>query len=1541
MKHAYYFGSIIATICLLAVAAHAANWLAPLRSILKHVPQIAVAAPPQPATLSRTTSYFVKFEQMPARPELLIAADERRKYGIIEFESAFRLAAMQSVFILRVERATNNSRATDADFSQWLERLSRRSDIAYIEPVPDYRLFCTPNDPQFADQWNLQNILAAGAWSDLIDACDFSVSCSQEIVVAVVDDALLTTHEDLSTKIWTNNAEIAANGIDDDANGYIDDRHGWDVFGNDNNPNPDNPDCTHGTHVGGIIGAATNNALGIASLGFNCRLLPVKSGSCGSSAVEAAYQGVEYAIATQADIISMSWGGGQYSATYQTLFDLAYSQGIICIAAAGNDAVPTPMYPAAYDHVISVGASDINNQITDFSNYGTSIDIMAPGKDILSTIATNNTAYATMSGTSMACPLVSSAAALMLCLDPAMSPDAFEACLTSNATNIDLQNPNFVGQIGAGLMNVAAMVNCLHIPPNAEFSFDPHTYCPNEAIALLNESSGYNITNYQWTFSGGTPATANTAVPPPVWFGTAGTHTISLSVSNDYGSDTYSATVAVGTPTTTLNGNVTTVLGANATLSLNYNGTLPYTLTYTDGSNTYTINNIAESPYYFNVLASDTTVYTLLSASNAYCTAAVNGQGTVNILQISSDICAYSTIFGTNQANSTSGYYDYDTETYYSMGSNPNFGIFNAALGTYTSGLNYQGLNFSLSENYQLPNGDFIRAGGDAWGFNSDWYMVRTDAAGNWLWGKRYECPGRQTALVLAQGTDDHAFIGGWFNTTGGTSDDYGIYKIDLNNGNVMATAIASVVGDDQAGGMASDGAGGVYQLGEVEGSEYLVLLHYDSDLNLIESRRYDSAPTFSLNAGALTRLPDGGLLIHVIAHNSEDGAILRLDDNLDLVWARTYNLPVPTTITSSVRAILGGNNDFYLPVYVLDGAWSNPNSFILHINLDGTMLGAKSYPAPLESPGFLGYNPNTAGYEVLLAMNIPNSASFGDYDFALIRTDANLSNSCLLDDAAVTLNNDVWSAGAISVTVTTAAITPTDVSTTTEALDLFADTPCIECELASTCIDTCAIVASDNNICVGETISFTASCTGATPNNYFWTLNDTLQFATTALAQYTFAQTGTHTVSLLAIASDTCILSASYDIDVIALQGDAIGDQVICPTESVQLIAQGGSGYIWTPTDFLNDPTSATPIANPDTTTTYYVDIINPNGCILRDSLTVWVSPLPVINPATRDTVLCGIDTLSLVLNEGLSPISNYDYIWSPAVGLSCTNCFAPTATITENITYSLQVTNSLGCSAVQTFNIMMYENTDTTLQAQICAGESFDFGGIALTDSGAYTDTLISAQGCDSLVQLVLTVQPLLTTDSTATICAGESFDFGGIALTDSGTYTDTLVSAQGCDSLVQLVLTVQPLLTTDSTATICAGESFDFGGIALTDSGTYTDTLISVQGCDSLVQQLQLNVISCGQAPTLLVPTAFSPNGDGINDVWQIIGSGINSLSVSVYNRWGQVVYTSTDLNAAWNGKCSGRDCDLGVYVYYVNGSYMDGEPFARKGNLTLVR
>lgn len=322
----------------------------------------------------------------------------------------------------------------DKSSEAFLAEANANAAIAYAEPNYILRLVgnqvmdeVVPNDPQFNRLWGLKNEgqsdssgQAGVAGADISATKAWAVEQgSREILVAVIDTGVDYTHPDLAANIAYNMGEYGdgkeSNGIDDDGNGFVDDFRGWNFAGvSNNNPMDDN---NHGTHCSGTIGAVGNDGNGIAGVAWNVGIVPVKFlTGAGSGTLADAVSAIQYATIRGVDIMSNSWGGGGFT---QSMFDAiteAKEAGILFVAAAGNDGRNTdanPAYPAGYqiENVISVAATDNRDTAANFSNFGKrTVHIAAPGKNVYSTIPGNS--YASYSGTSMATPHVSGAAAL-------------------------------------------------------------------------------------------------------------------------------------------------------------------------------------------------------------------------------------------------------------------------------------------------------------------------------------------------------------------------------------------------------------------------------------------------------------------------------------------------------------------------------------------------------------------------------------------------------------------------------------------------------------------------------------------------------------------------------------------------------------------------------------------------------------------------------------------------------------------------------------------------------------------------------------------------------------------------------------------------------------------------------------------------------------------------------------------------------------------------------------------------------------------------
>jgi len=487
------------------------------------------------------------------------------RYGITEISKPFKSAKsdiLQRTFKIDFENMY--------EIDNFIRELSQNQAIEYAEPAPLFFINLIPDDPYYnADlsggmmgsansSWHLNLINADEAW-------DVTVGNS-DIVVAVLDNAIWIDHPDLTNKVVL--AVDLGNGDDD--------------------PNP--PEATyiwsHGTHSAGLIGAETNNGIGVASIGNGISIMAVKLGDDASDgqAMAAGYEGITWAADHGADVINMSWGSPQFFQTMQNIVNYAYNIGCVLVGAAGNNGngaetqvnpdIPINYvgYPAALDHVIAVGSCDIGDNKSDFSNYGTWIDVLAPGGyategfmgigafSVLSTTynepgtvwdmingTTGGAAsfgvsgnYDLMQGTSMACPVTAGLCGLILSANPDLTPEELTALLKSTCDNVDAQNSEFIDSIGAGAIKLVAAVTAatnLIAPLVADFMASTVVIPVGGTVDFTDHTIG-SPTTWAWEFEGGVPSVSDLQNPTAITYNEEGVYSVILTASDGVNEDT-------------------------------------------------------------------------------------------------------------------------------------------------------------------------------------------------------------------------------------------------------------------------------------------------------------------------------------------------------------------------------------------------------------------------------------------------------------------------------------------------------------------------------------------------------------------------------------------------------------------------------------------------------------------------------------------------------------------------------------------------------------------------------------------------------------------------------------------------------------------------------------------------------------------------------------------------------------------------------------------------------------------------------------------
>lgn len=427
--------------------------------------------------------------------------------------AAARAAARQSVAAIRASRLS--PRALDAEKLQLapgasveraVKMLQRHPAVRVVEPDYVWTKTTTSNDPYYTDGslWGMYGDATSPSnafGSQAGEAWARGATGSRNIYIGVIDEGIQTTHLDLEANVWVNPDELV-NGFDDDGNGYVDDVHGWDFYSNDASVY-DGTDDDHGTHVAGTIGAEGGNGIGVAGVNWQVTLISAKflgpNGGSTSGAIAAVDYINDLKFRKGLNIVatSNSWGGGGFSQLLLDAINRGGDQNILFIAAAGNSSANTDAgsyYPQGYscttatrswDCVISVAATTSSGGLASFSNYGlNTVDLGAPGSGINSTLPGNS--YGSYSGTSMATPHVSGAAALCASIDPTQSGfDLRNALLGTTAFTASLAGKTVTG----GRLDAGSMIQLCQ-PPTGPVLGGP--------VSLTAQATGVKNVHLTW-----------------------------------------------------------------------------------------------------------------------------------------------------------------------------------------------------------------------------------------------------------------------------------------------------------------------------------------------------------------------------------------------------------------------------------------------------------------------------------------------------------------------------------------------------------------------------------------------------------------------------------------------------------------------------------------------------------------------------------------------------------------------------------------------------------------------------------------------------------------------------------------------------------------------------------------------------------------------------------------------------------------------------------------------------------------------------------
>lgn len=405
--------------------------------------------------------------------------------------------------------------------------MKKESEIVSVQQnAYAYAFAFVPNDPYYTYQWHMTIIDMENAWD---------LSTGSGVTVAVIDTGVKQSLEDLAGTNFTA---------------------GWDFVNNDNDPTDDEG---HGSHVAGTIAQTTNNGTGVAGIAYSATIMPVKVlDKRGSGSFDDIAEGIYWATDNGADVINMSLGGSSDLDILRDAVDYAWNHGVVVVCAAGNDGVSSSFYPAAYTNSISVSATTSLDTLASYSNYGTTIDISAPGGDsgdnngdgyddmiLQNTFSRTDEGYYFYAGTSMASPHVAGVAALVIAKNSSLSNAQTRSILETSADDIGASG--WDNLFGYGRLNAYEAVMAaggstpVNDPPTADFTFT--TLDLTATFTDTSSDSDGTIASWSWNFGDGNTSTAQ---DPVHTYAADGTYNVTLTVTdNDSATDNFNSNVTV------------------------------------------------------------------------------------------------------------------------------------------------------------------------------------------------------------------------------------------------------------------------------------------------------------------------------------------------------------------------------------------------------------------------------------------------------------------------------------------------------------------------------------------------------------------------------------------------------------------------------------------------------------------------------------------------------------------------------------------------------------------------------------------------------------------------------------------------------------------------------------------------------------------------------------------------------------------------------------------------------------------------------------
>lgn len=452
-------------------------------------------------TYAQNKTYFIKYKDFISKSDVQsrinnkeILSGNKNTFLKTESFSTDYFAKGVAKDIEELSRIVKLTFSSEQQAEYFFTSASNDPQIEYVQVGNVYKIDYTPNDSLISEQWALNKIQAFDAWNITMGA--------DTVVIGVIDTGIDYDHFDLTSKIFYNSGEIGldvlgrnrrTNNIDDDGNGFIDDYMGWDFTdrvgfpfdstGGDylNWDNDPKDEQGHGTYIAGIAGASTNNLYGIAGVAPESKLLNIRAfDPNGYGEEDDVAAAILYAIKMGVKVINMSFGDNAFSYVLRDVIRYAYSRGIVLVASAGNSNSSNPHYPSGYSEVICIGNSTLDDLVAGSSNYGSTIDLVAPGSLITTTAKGNN--YAIISGTSASAPFVSGAAALILSLENSSNEEVKQIL---KSTTDDIGSTGWDLRSGAGRLNLFRAVN-VFAPSKIKFNIPTQDYATFANVLEIN-----------------------------------------------------------------------------------------------------------------------------------------------------------------------------------------------------------------------------------------------------------------------------------------------------------------------------------------------------------------------------------------------------------------------------------------------------------------------------------------------------------------------------------------------------------------------------------------------------------------------------------------------------------------------------------------------------------------------------------------------------------------------------------------------------------------------------------------------------------------------------------------------------------------------------------------------------------------------------------------------------------------------------------------------------------------------------------------------